>query len=72
MAYSVLTDIKQGATNHCYGSGDKALASKNALSQFKVVDAFLKDRQFIAGEYLTFADFQAVETIDLINFISDG
>jgi len=32
----------------------------------------LKGKQYVAGDYLTFADFQAVETLALINFISDG
>ncbi|CDW91671.1 glutathione s-transferase [Stylonychia lemnae] len=70
--YLILVDIKAFASGNCYSTGDKELITKNSIDKLAAVDRHLKGKKYCVGDYITFVDFQIIETMDLLNFCSDN
>ena len=71
MLSGIILDIKKGVTGPCY-SGDKDAAIKCIQNKMPAVIAFLKQdqRQFLAGDNVTWIDFYFYETLQLMAFIN--
>ncbi|TNV75713.1 hypothetical protein FGO68_gene5684 [Halteria grandinella] len=72
MLLSVLSDIKAPTVGHFYGSGDAEAICKIAYAQYPAVEAFLGDKPFLVGDYVTFVDFFFWEQIEIFTFASKG
>lgn len=70
MFFGVMSDIKGVAIMHSYTSGDKEAVNRNTFEKLPAVERYLADKQFVVGDYLTFADFHLMECLSLLNFIS--
>lgn len=72
MVIGVISDIKSQTSGHCYGSGDKEAATKNAETKLEPVVKFLGAKNFLVGDYVTFVDFLFFELLELLELVSDG
>ena len=72
MLVGVIGDLKSQTSSHCYGSGDKEAAVKNAEAKLEPIVKFLGAKHFIVGDYATFVDFFFFELLELLDFISEG
>eukprot|EP00347_Sterkiella_histriomuscorum_P010535 403375911 len=70
--YFILTDIKQFGTGHCYSTGDRELVSKKSIESLSRVNDYMEGKSFGVGDYITYVDFQFLETLDFVNWISNG
>lgn len=66
----VINDIKNIATMNCYRTGDRDFINKSTFEKLPAVERYMADKQFVAGDYITFADFIVLEALSLLNFIS--
>lgn len=72
MVYGVVHDIKSPVTGICYGTGDRVAANKIILDRMERVSAFLKDKKFVVGDYVTYVDFYLFEQEELCDWLAEG
>lgn len=70
--FSILTDIKQSATLSCYTTGDREQIKNASLNNLQKVNDYMEGKLFGIGDYITYVDFQFLETLDFINWVSEG
>ena len=56
----------------CYTSGDRAAITANLLEKVKPIVKFLGQKQFLAGDEVTYVDFTFFELCEFMNWISEG
>ena len=72
MVIGVASDIRQVISEASYKTGDRENATKAVLARGERLADFLAKRSFVAGDYLTFADFFLFEIEELAEWISEG
>ena len=72
MLAGVIGDLKGAVTMPCYTSGDRAATTETILTRVQPIVAFLGEKQFLAGENVTYVDFTMFELCQLMDFISEG
>ena len=48
------------------------MITKNSLAKLEAVDRHLKGKKYSIGDYITFVDFQIIETFALLETATDG
>jgi hypothetical protein len=73
MIFGILKDIKNAITQPCY-NGSKTRAELAVICQQKaeVFQPYHEYFQYLAGDYVSYADFYWFEMIQLMNFITEG
>ena len=72
MLAGVIGDLKGAVTMPCYTSGDRAATTETILTRVQPIVAFLGEKQFLAGDNVTYVDFTMFELCQLMDFISEG
>ena len=72
MLLSVVQEFRNSTTGHFYGSGDRETIKKIAFEKFQDIAKFLGEKEFVAGNYVTFVDFFIWEQIELFTFVTEG
>lgn len=57
---------------HCFGAGDTLALQTDIDAAASKLASFLGQKEFIAGDEVTFVDFSVFELLDHMNFCSKG
>ena len=71
MVMSVTVDLRTTSYEMIYDTGDRKAMQDLGYGVFEKISRFLGDKQFIAGDYLTFPDFFIYENIELFDYVCD-
>lgn len=71
MVMSVTQDLNNAAFPIAYDSGDKEAMKALAYERMAPISKFLSKKNFIVGDYVTFADFFLFEQLEYFNFACD-
>ncbi|EED93694.1 glutathione s-transferase [Thalassiosira pseudonana CCMP1335] len=73
MAWGVVSDVKGFVTGPCYnGSMTKEELAAASLPRLELLAKSLNSNKFLAGDKVCCADFQFVELLEFVDFVSAG